>query len=72
MTMAYDPCFTCPLADCNEDDPGCNLRRANRVYSNLRRRGLLTDASPEVRDGYNAWFTVWRLERDARRSEGHQ
>lgn len=68
-TLAADPCFSCPLPDCNEDSPRCALKRAHSEYSKARRKGELSTISPTVRDGYNAWFTTWRLERDAKRSE---
>lgn len=66
---AVDPCFSCALPDCDESSPRCALKRAHSDYQKARRKGELPRVSQTVRDGYNAWFTTWRLERDAKRSE---
>ncbi|GEM_PF-2469165 len=67
--IPFDPCLSCRLPDCDESDRRCGLNRANSEYSSLKKRGRPDQIPQTVRDGYNAWFTKWRLERDARRSE---
>lgn len=67
--MTNDPCFNCPLPDCDEESPRCALKRANAAYSQWKKRGQLAEMPPAVRQGHNAWYHAYKLERDARRSE---
>jgi len=65
----FDPCFSCKLPDCDEDNPKCGLKLANNAYSKIKREGRLGEAPRAVKDGHNAWYHAYKLERDARRSE---
>ena len=65
--MRRDPCFRCPLPDCDERSPHCALRQAANHYSRLLDRGI--EPNREERDDYNAWFRMYAAERKARLSE---
>ncbi len=65
----FDPCLSCALPDCDEASPKCGLKRANAAYSKIKRQGRLDDAPRAVKDGHNAWYHAYKLEREARRSE---
>lgn len=68
--MTDDPCFSCPLPDCDDTDQRCGVRKLYRSYSNKVRHGtkeLITDAE---RDANNRIFDSWHLERLAQASEG--
>lgn len=68
--MTEDPCFSCPLADCDENSPRCNVRRLNRSYNAKLRRGDREAITEAERLAMNRNFEFWHLERAAEASEG--
>lgn len=64
-----DPCFTCPLPDCDESDRRCALKRGKAEYKRQMQRFGAESVSPEARAAYNAAYRVWKLEDLARKSE---
>lgn len=67
--MSSEPCFNCTLPDCNSASPRCSLRiHANRA-DQKRRRKQFSEITTTERTSSAAIFQLWRLERDAQRSE---
>ena len=68
--MRDDPCFRCPLPDCDDRHPRCVVRLIQRRYYNKVRNGRHDEITTEEREANNLIFESWRLERRAEASEG--
>lgn len=64
-----DPCFTCPLPDCDDTSPRCALKRAKGEYRRQVEKIGAENVSPELRAANTAAYRVWKLEDLARKSE---
>jgi hypothetical protein len=65
-----DPCFHCPLPDCDDRDPRCCVRRLAKSYESKRRRGAVDSATPEERTAALQIWRIWAFDRMAEASEG--
>lgn len=68
--MTGDPCFSCPLPDCDDGSPRCRLRQLDRSYEAKRRRGRADEATEAERAAHATLFLDWTLERLAQAAEG--
>lgn len=67
--MKVDPCFSCPLPDCDDTSSQCNLRKCAVIVSRKRKNKEHHLISDYERQGDNARYLVWEIERAARLSE---
>lgn len=68
--MRDDPCFSCPLPDCDTASHRCVVRRLAALYQAKTRRGEVHLVTEKERDAANLIFHIWKLERIAEASEG--
>ncbi|MBD8890925.1 hypothetical protein [Roseibium litorale] len=63
--MDVHPCFSCQLADCDEDHKGCNLRLVRRRYQSEIYRHRTPDPLLKLQYGI-AWQELYAHTRDRR------
>lgn len=68
--MRDDPCFRCPLPDCDDASPRCVVRQLSNRYDAKHRRGEPHLITEEEREANNRIFHIWHLERYALSAEG--
>lgn len=68
--MRNDPCFTCPLPDCDHRHQRCAVRRLHKSYEAKRRAGNAHLATDLEREGHNVLYNIWQMDRKAEASEG--
>lgn len=67
--MTSEPCFNCTLSDCDSTSDQCQLRIAARSAHKKRKHKKISKITETERASSAALFLMWRLERDAQRSE---
>lgn len=66
-----DPCFRCPLPDCDDTDKRCVLRQlANSYYSHKAKTGRRAEVTAEELDANSRIYRSWLDERMAQAAEG--
>lgn len=68
--MRDDPCFSCPLDDCDDRSPRCVIRRLSNAYDAKVRRGEKHLITEQEREANNSIFHIWKLDRDVQAAEG--
>lgn len=65
---SYDPCFSCPLPDCDDQSPACPAKAAWGRAERLRKHGLPVD--PELAEAKRWYYReVYYPAYEARRTE---
>lgn len=70
--MKDDPCFRCPLPDCDETSSRCVVLRLRKSYDNKHKHGRHSEVTEEERTAWASWFKLHSLERFAQAAEGVQ
>lgn len=67
--MMDDPCFKCTLPDCDETSPKCDLRKLYQAADRKSKRKSRPELTPLEHEGRRAFYSIWRLEHEAKISE---
>lgn len=68
--MRNDPCFSCPLSECDDTSTRCAMRRLRNSYFAKLRRGQKELVTDQERAANNFMFKIFNLERCAEAAEG--
>lgn len=70
MIKPVKACLTCPLPDCDEKSPGCQLRAWFNRVQRMRKKGWRAACTTDEVTAYTQFLMVHKLEAAAQRSEG--